>query len=201
MSDEFMTDEEFAASLAARSLTQISTSDFTAPLVITVRGFECVPAEKDDKDPRPKWKIHSHEFNRPFIPCVKMRRLLEKAWGKPNPAWMGRKMRLYIDPKVSYGPRRNIGGIRINALSHWAGGPISVEAGRGTEETHRVASLDVVEAKKPEPTHEEKRARLVEHVTKAGKLDDADAAFGPSSEWDAETCAKVAAWLRGGGAA
>jgi len=198
MSDsDWMTDEEFAASLAARSTTQISTSDFTTPLVITIRGFESVPAEKDDKDPRPKWKIFSHEFNRPYMPCVKMRRLLEQAWQKPNPAWIGRKMRLYIDPKVSYGKRKNIGGIRINALSHWTGGTITVEAGRGTEETHRVASLDAAPPK-PAPTFEEKRADLARLVAERSMVDDVDRAHGPVETWTAETCKVIAGMLRGG---
>lgn len=193
---DWMTDEEFAASLSARSLTQISTSDFgAAPVVVTIKGFETFQ-DLDSKDPRPKWKIFTREFDRPFIPCVKMRRLIEAAWKKPRPEWMGRKLRLYLDPKVSYGKRKNIGGIRINGLSHWEGGTISVEAGRGTQETHQVASLDV--AKKPEPTFEERRAELARLVAERGMVDDVDAAHGPVETWTPEVCKAIGGMLRGG---
>jgi len=196
---DWMTDDEIAASLSARSTTRISTSDFSEQpvVVVTIKGFESA-RDPDDKDPRPKWKIHTREFNRPYMPCVKMRRLLEQAWGKPRPEWMGRKMRLYLDPKVSYGRHKHIGGIRINALSHWEGGPISVQAGRGTEESYPVASLDV--AKKPEPTFEEKRAALAQLVAERGMVDDVDRAHGPVETWTPEVCKAIGGMLRGGGA-
>lgn len=190
MSDsDWMTDEEFAASLSARSMTQISTSDFGGdPVVVTIKGFETFK-DPDSKDPRPKWKIHLREFDRPFIPCVKMRRLIEAAWKKPRPEWTGRKMRLYLDPKVSYGKRRNIGGIRINGLSHWEGGSISVEAGRGTQEVHSVASLDVA-TKKP-PTAQ----AVADKLRTKGLLDDALEAFGDNLDgWDV---GKVIEWAQG----
>lgn len=190
MSDsDWMTDEEFAASLSARSMTQISTSDFGGePVVVTIKGFETFK-DPDSKDPRPKWKIHLREFDRPFIPCVKMRRLIEAAWKKPRPEWTGRKMRLYLDPKVSYGKRRNIGGIRINGLSHWEGGSISVEAGRGTQEAHSVASLDVA-TKKP-PTAQ----AVADKLRSRGLLDGALEAFGDNLDgWDV---GKVIEWAQG----
>lgn len=196
MSDsDWMTDEEFAASLAARSTTQISTSDFTSePVVVTIKGFETFK-DPDSKDPRPKWKMFVREFDRPFIPCVKMRRLIEAAWKKPRPEWMGRKMRLYLDPRVSYGKRKNIGGIRISGLSHWEGGTISVEAGRGTQETHQVASLDV--ARKP-PT----ASAVADKLRTKGLLDAALETFGDNLDvWDV---GKVIEWAQaqtGGGGA
>jgi len=186
---DWMTDEEFAASLSARSTTRISTSDFSEQpvVVVTIKGFESA-RDPDDKDPRPKWKIHTREFNRPYMPCVKMRRLLEQAWGKPRPEWTGRKMRLYLDPKVSYGRHKHIGGIRINALSHWEGGPISVQAGRGTEESYPVASLDV--AKKP-PTAQ----AVADKLRTKGLLDGALEAFGDNLDgWDV---GKVIEWAQG----
>lgn len=197
MSDlDWMTDEEFAASLSARSLTQISTSDFGGdPVVVTIKGFETFH-DADSKDPRPKWKIFLREFDRPYIPCVKMRRLIEAAWKKPRPEWMGRKLRLYLDPKVSYGKRKNIGGIRINGLSHWEGGSISVEAGRGTQEAHSVASLDVA-AKKP-PTAQ----AVADKLRTKGLLEGALEAFGDNLDgWDVPRVIEWAQGQTGGGGA
>lgn len=197
MSDsDWMTDEEFAASLAARSTTQISTSDFTAePVVVTIKGFESF-RDADSKDPRPRWKIHTREFDRPFIPCTQMRRLFEQAWGKPRPEWMGRKVRLYLDPNVNYGKRKKIGGIRINGLTHWQGGDITVDAGRDSKARFSVASLDV--ARRPEPTFEDRRADLARLVAERGMVDDVDALHGPVETWTPEACKAIAGMLRGG---
>ena len=187
---EWMTDEEFAASIAAMSLTQVTVGDFPKPVVVTVKGFKKI----DNPDqPRQKWEIHVREFDRPFLPCTIARRVLSLTWGKPRPDWIGRKIRIYNDPSVSFG-RRKTGGLRIDGLSHWRGGAVEVDHGRGNMRKVRVDSLD--QQRENEPTFGEKRAALVQKVMDRGLIDDADAKFGPVDEWDADTCKRVADWLR-----
>lgn len=55
---------------------------------------------------------------RPFKPCLTVRRILIALWGDDESQWIGRWMNLYVDPTVSYGNQKNIGGIRVNAVSH-----------------------------------------------------------------------------------
>lgn len=55
---------------------------------------------------------------RPFKPCLTVRRILIALWGDDENAWIGRYMNLYVDPTVSFGNQKNIGGIRVNAVSH-----------------------------------------------------------------------------------
>ena len=55
---------------------------------------------------------------RPFKPCLTVRRILIALWGDNQDVWPGRFMNLYVDPTVSYGKQKNIGGIRVNAVSH-----------------------------------------------------------------------------------
>lgn len=55
---------------------------------------------------------------RPFKPCLTVRRILIALWGDDENQWLGRWMNLYVDPTVSFGKQKNIGGIRVNAVSH-----------------------------------------------------------------------------------
>ena len=53
---------------------------------------------------------------RPYKPCKSMRRVLVAAWGKDGGKWIGRSMRLYADPEVTFG-KQKVGGIRISHLT------------------------------------------------------------------------------------
>jgi hypothetical protein len=132
-------------------------------------------------------------------PCKSERRILIEMWGNEPSGWKGQGVRLHRDPTAKW-EGKPVGGVRIEAATIPRPLTTASTVSRGKKQARTIGVLQVQESR-PEPTHEEKRARLVDAITKAGKFDDADAAFGPSSEWDAETCAKVAAWLRGGGAA
>jgi len=55
---------------------------------------------------------------KPFKPCLTVRRILVALWGKDGNEWAGKWMNLYVDPTVSFGKQKNIGGIRVNAVSH-----------------------------------------------------------------------------------
>jgi hypothetical protein len=46
-----------------------------------------------------------------------MLRVLAHCWGKETKAWIGRRVELYCDPEVMFGPNR-VGGVRISRLSH-----------------------------------------------------------------------------------
>jgi hypothetical protein len=196
---KFVTDEQWARMLEAASDTQINAVDFaTGPRIMKIRGAE------GRADPKKPLAIYLEGVKLPWLPCVTMRRLINAHWGAPNSEWIGRRVELYCDPEVEFGEGKEpkkVGGIRILRISDSLKGDreaVSVQSGRGKMKVFRIAHLP---AESKGPTHEEKRAKLIDAIAKAGKVDDADAAFGPSAEWDAETCVKVAAWLRGGGAA
>jgi len=55
---------------------------------------------------------------RPYKPCLTVRRILIALWGDDENLWIGRFMNLYVDQSVSFGNQKNIGGIRVNAVSH-----------------------------------------------------------------------------------
>ena len=59
-----------------------------------------------------------YEFDngRPYKPCKSMRRVLVALWGTDGAAYIGRKLTLYCDKAVTFGPDTT-GGIRISHAS------------------------------------------------------------------------------------
>tara|TARA_R110000850_G_scaffold11976_4_gene40737 strand:+ start:17755 stop:18300 length:546 start_codon:yes stop_codon:yes gene_type:complete len=53
----------------------------------------------------------------PYKPSKGMRRVLIACWGKKDQEYIGRSIRLYREPSVTWAGQED-GGIRVNALSH-----------------------------------------------------------------------------------
>ena len=84
------------------------------PKVFTVAGTSDY---RDDKG-RAKVNIHLAEApDRPFKPSATNLRLVTIGWGKDDTVWPGRRIKLGLDPEVTFG-REKVGGVRVVALSH-----------------------------------------------------------------------------------
>ena len=59
--------------------------------------------------------IHIDGGFQPFKPCLSMRRVLAKLWGKETDNWIGKNMVLFNDPTVIWAGKPE-GGIRISHL-------------------------------------------------------------------------------------
>ena len=57
------------------------------------------------------------EYDRPWRPGLTMRRLLAHIWGPEADNYIGRRVRLYRDPDVSFGKDKT-GGTRLSHASH-----------------------------------------------------------------------------------
>lgn len=57
------------------------------------------------------------EYDRPWRPGLTMRRLLAAVWGPDASVYVGRRVRLYRDPDVTFGPDKP-GGTRLSHASH-----------------------------------------------------------------------------------
>lgn len=57
------------------------------------------------------------EFPRPWRPGLTMRRLLAAVWGPDASVYVGRRVRLYRDPQVTFG-KDATGGTRLSHASH-----------------------------------------------------------------------------------
>ncbi len=111
MSDEgHMSSIDMSSTIDPNS-DQLGADDFIAgPRTVTVTGVSKGNADQPVN-------IAVAEFDRPFRPCLSMRRVLVAAWGPDAGGYVGRRMTLYRDPAVKWGGQE-IGGIRIKEMSH-----------------------------------------------------------------------------------
>lgn len=85
----------------------------------------------------------------PWKPCLSMRRVLAAMWGENAREWVGRRIKLYRDPTVTFGDQGQVGGIRIAAASHLDEPfrmPLTVTRGQ-----KRAYQVDVLRAEQPKP--------------------------------------------------
>ena len=103
---------DLSGTIKAKS-DQLNADDLIAgPIMIQVEG---VTLNKDPKQP-----VHIYYYgceSKPFKPCLTVRRILIKLWGADGNQWANKWMNLYIDSSVSFGNQKNIGGIRVDAVS------------------------------------------------------------------------------------
>lgn len=62
------------------------------------------------------WIYFEGDNNRPWKPCKGMGRILMAAWGKKAGDWVGKHVKLFVEPTVRYGGEE-VGGIEIRAVS------------------------------------------------------------------------------------
>lgn len=114
---------------------QWNAEDFIAgPRDFTVTSVVVGVAEQ-------KYDIGLEGETRVWRPPLTVLRLLVKAWGDDAAAWTGRRVRLYLDPTITFG-RDKVGGIRLSHVSH-IDGPISamLTETRGKRKNHTVDPL------------------------------------------------------------
>ncbi len=98
---------------AAPKSDQINADDLmSGPRVVTIvetrRGNAEQPVEIVTAEFGPK---------RPYRPGKSMIRVLINAWGADSTVYAGRRLKIYRDPEIKFGPEK-VGGIRISHMSH-----------------------------------------------------------------------------------
>jgi hypothetical protein len=88
--------------------------DGRGPQIFTVTAVSENGSELKDQQPV---NIQLAEFPRVWRPSKGMIRVLADNWGQNVQVWSGRKVELYGDPEVYFGPEKR-GGTRISRLSH-----------------------------------------------------------------------------------
>lgn len=115
---------------------QWNAEDFIGgPRTFTIAGVKVGSAEQ-------KYDIELVEGEgRSWRPPLTVLRLLVAAWSDDATTWIGRRVRLYRDPEISFG-RDKVGGIRVSHLSH-IDKPLSImlTATRGKRANHTVQPL------------------------------------------------------------
>jgi hypothetical protein len=101
---------DLSSTIAAKS-DQIDAIDLIAgPQTFTITGISKGSVEQPVN-------IQLAEFPRVWRPGLSMRRVLVYCWGPDGAAYVGRRVTLYCDPTIKFGPDVT-GGTRISHLSH-----------------------------------------------------------------------------------
>jgi len=119
---------------------QWNADDFIAgPRTFTIASVKTGSAEQ-------KYDIELVEGEgRAWRPPLTVLRLLVAAWGDDAKVWVGRRVRLYRDPDISFG-KDKVGGIRVSHLSH-IDEPMSImlTSARGRRANHTVQPISSTE--------------------------------------------------------
>ena len=104
---------DLALTVAPKS-DQLNADD----LIVGPRTIEItkVTADMGSKE-QPILIYFKGDNNKPYKPCLSMRRVILYVWGKDGNNYVGRSMTLFREPKVTWGGLE-VGGIRIRNMSH-----------------------------------------------------------------------------------
>lgn len=95
----------------------------------------------------PQQPVHVFYYGcegKPFKPCLTVRKILVALWGKDASQWANKWMNLYVDPTVSFGKQKNIGGIRVNAMSHiQTAATLTLAVRRGAKQEFRIQPINL----------------------------------------------------------
>jgi hypothetical protein len=130
--------------------TQVNAEDLlSGPRIVTISDVRLGTDEQPVN-------IDLVEFpGRAYRPSKTMRRVLVAAWGPEAATYVGRRIKLYRDPEVTFG-RDKVGGIKIEALSHIEKRlTIALTVTRGKRSPFVVEPLPDVAPAIPEPTVEQ----------------------------------------------
>lgn len=119
---------------------QLNADDLVGgDLMIQVEGVNVT------NDPQQPVQVYYYGCEgKPFKPCLTVRKILVALWGKDASQWAGRWMNLYVDPTVSFGKQKNIGGIRVNAMSHiQQNATLMLAVRRGAKQEFRINKIEL----------------------------------------------------------
>lgn len=146
---------------------QLNADDLLGGKTMTIKISKVIVRKPETKKSEQLVTIHYEGDNdKPYLPCLSMRRVLVNVWGKDSSAYIGRSLTLYCDPTVTFGAVTT-GGIRISHMSHIdAPKTMALTATRANRKPFTVKPL-VIAKEKPKDKPVEKQADVSEEATKA----------------------------------
>lgn len=149
---------------------QINAEDFLAgPGVFTIADVAISPGTEQPVS------IRLDGEKRVWRPCKSMSRVLVSAWGPDARQYLGRSVRLFCDPNVTWGGMK-VGGIRISHLSHIEREMvIALTATKGKKVMATIKPLvtEQQQTRQPDPNAAANWAN--EHMAALGQIDTLDA--------------------------
>lgn len=86
-------------------------------LIVKPKTIKVTRVEGNENADQPVSIYFEGDNNKPYKPCLSMRRVLVSVWGEDATRYPGRAMTLYNDPEVKFGGIK-VGGIRISHMSN-----------------------------------------------------------------------------------
>lgn len=174
-----------AKAIEPKSDQQNAVDYLSGPRVFTIAGTSDY---RDDKG-RAKVSIHLVEApDRPFKPSATNLRLIVIGWGQDDTTWPGRRIKLTLDPNVTFGGEK-VGGIRVVALSDLEQ-PFTAKlpTTRGKKAEFRVEKMESQPTPGPQdPARQDAYTRLTAAFEAAGipkEQRSREAIDWAASEWD-----------------
>src|SRR5690554_4080556 len=98
---------------------QVNADDLVAsPRTVTITNVERGTDEQ-------KVFVHLAEYpGRTYRPSKSMARVMVAAWGKESSTYAGRRLTIFRNPDIKFGPNK-VGGIEISHMSH-IDGPLTI---------------------------------------------------------------------------
>lgn len=146
---------------------QINAEDFLAgPGVFTIDDVSISPGTEQPVS------IKLTGEKRVWRPCKSMSRVLVSAWGPDARQYVGRSVRLFCDPNVTWGGMK-VGGIRISHMSHIERDMvIALTATKGKKVMATIKPLVMEQQRQPDPNAAANWAN--EHMSRLGQIDTPD---------------------------
>ena len=165
-----MTDVDLVAAAAPRS-DQLNADDLIGgPRVVTI-------AEVRKGNSEQPVEIVTAEFGpgRPYRPGKSMIRVLIEVWGPKSGTYVGRRLGIYRDPDITFGPNK-VGGIRISHMSNLdKPKSIPLTKTRGKKELFRVEPLPEASPANGSRATEAEIKALVDGLAEGGITDPKEA--------------------------
>lgn len=157
-----MSDISFALEAKSDQLNYDDIAD--TEVVITISEVRVKAGEQ------PVWVYYHGCNNRPWKPSKGMIRILAAAWGRDSSQWAGKSAKLYGDQSVKWAGKE-IGGIRIRALSHINQNGLSamLTVARGKRNEYRVQYLNMERPKYPQDKFDQALPAMVSSIS-SGKM-------------------------------
>lgn len=133
---------DMSPTIVAKS-DQVNADDLIGgPITITISDVKILPSDQPVN-------IYFAGSEKAFRPCKSMCRVLVSLWGSDSKQYIGKRLRLYRDPSITWAGVQ-VGGIRISHASH-IDGPQTIMISEKRGKRSPIKVLPLIDEPKPQP--------------------------------------------------
>lgn len=133
---------DMSPTIVAKS-DQVNADDLIGgPMTITISDVKILPSDQPVN-------IYFAGSDKAFRPCKSMCRVLVSLWGSDSKQYIGKRLRLYRDPSITWAGVQ-VGGIRISHASH-IDGPQTIMISEKRGKRSPIKVLPLIDELQPQP--------------------------------------------------